>query len=95
MVLGFINGDLTLASAGRWRPLRAGAGSGGSGQTPAWCGCVVVSLLCRTAVVGGPFPGGQSSVFQRRLSLLVGGGSLRGGAVAWVRWHGSPLDGAS
>jgi hypothetical protein len=30
----FRNGDLTLALAGRWRPLRVGAGRGKSGRAP-------------------------------------------------------------
>jgi hypothetical protein len=44
----FLNGDLTLALAGRWRPLRAGTGRGGSGRAPGWCGWAVSSLLLRS-----------------------------------------------
>jgi hypothetical protein len=43
----FRNVDLTLALAGRWRPLRAWAGRGGSGRAPGWCGWEVASLLLR------------------------------------------------
>jgi hypothetical protein len=32
----FINEDLTLALAGLWRPLQAGAGRGGAGRAPGW-----------------------------------------------------------
>jgi hypothetical protein len=39
------NGDLTLALAGWWLQLWAGAGCGGFGRVPGWCGCGVESLL--------------------------------------------------
>ena len=37
-----------MALAGRWRPLRARAGCGGSIRALGWCGCAAASLLRRS-----------------------------------------------
>jgi hypothetical protein len=79
-------GDLTLALAGRWRPLWARAGRGGSGRALGLCGCAVASLLrrgCGGAVCWRPAIGLPAQ------SVVVGeGGAARGcgggRAAAWA-----------
>jgi hypothetical protein len=65
----FRNGDLTLAWAGRWRPLRAGAERGGLGGPRA--DVDALWRLCCGDVVGEAFADGLQSVFQPSLSWLV------------------------
>jgi hypothetical protein len=73
---------------------RCGLGRGVGGLVGPRAGVDALWRLCCGAVVGGPFAGGRSSVFQRSLSML-GRWGLRGGAVAGGRRRGRPPDGAS
>jgi hypothetical protein len=88
----FPNGDLTLTLAG-WRPLRAGAGRGGSGRAPGWCGCAVASLLLHG--FGGPVCWRPAIGLPVRLSMLVRWGAAwgcgGGRAAAWASSGRGPL----
>jgi hypothetical protein len=73
--------------AGLWQQLRAGAGRGGSGRAPGWCGCDVLSLLrrgCGGAVCCRP------DISLPELSVVVGavvrcvGGYGGGWTVSWA-----------
>jgi hypothetical protein len=83
---------LTLALAGRWR-CGLGRGVGGLGGPRA--GVDGRWRLCCGAVVGGPFAGARTSVFQRSLSLLVrwvaAWGCGGGRASAWASSGRGPL----
>ena len=77
------------AFAGRWRPLRTGAGHGRPGRPPGRCGCAVTSLLQRDG--GGAvrfrqeiwLPAQPVVVARRRERGCVGGGA--GGGVGAPR----------
>ena len=97
----FRNGGLTLALAGRWRPLRdkGWGGARGRGLGAPRAGVDGRWRLCCGAVVGGALAGGWPSVFQRSLlSLLVrwvdAWGCSGGRAAAWaslLSWDVDPF----
>ena len=69
----------------RWRPLRAGAGRGGSGRAPGWCGWAVTSSLwrcCGGAVCWRPAISLPQSVVVGEVGLAWGCGGGR--AAAWA-----------
>ena len=83
----FRYGELIRVLAGRWRPLRTGAGHGRPGRPPGRCGCAVTSLLQRDG--GGTvrfrqeiWLPAQPVVVARRRERGCGGGGAGGGVGA-------------
>ena len=66
---------LTLALAGWWWPLRAGAGHGGSGQASGWCRCAAARLWGGRLLADAPPPCGRGAATwgctRRRLTVVT------------------------
>ena len=60
---------LTLALAGWWWPLRAGAGHGGSGQASGWCGPYPAAPSCSAASAACCRDSGASGSRQTRRGM--------------------------